>query len=730
MNHTLKADLLRLIEHPHYQPRSKAELARDLGLDSRQRAELRALVDELEEAGILVCMAKGKYAVKRLPENLVPGMVRILRSGKALFLPKIGDPTPKKLGWDTALLPELELKPNRLGGALDGDRVLARIDRKIPKSRRGGRKPPPSGLAEDWKIRIEKVTERARSRWMGIFRTGKTRKGRVLGDGVGAPAYIELTELSALEVLPGQLVSVEPVTYGGDKQSPTGRIIEVLGYPDDPHVDVESVIRKYDLATEFPPAVTAEADALPESPTQAELARRQNCTGTSVITIDPATAKDFDDAISVRKIPNGWVLDVHIADVSHYVKQGGSLDAEARRRGNSTYLPDRVLPMLPPRLSDDLCSLRPGVIRLTKLCSIVFNRRGKMLKTDFSDAFICSKARLSYEEAFQMIQGKGVGEVPDMVRTAWELASILRRNRYEKGALDLDFPEVRVIPDENGRPIDIITEEYDESHQLIEEFMLAANEAVAIELQQKNRPAIYRVHEEPDAGKLFEFANLCRLYGHDVHDLSQRQYLNKLMDSIKGSPDEQLLKLSLLKSLMRARYDTDPLGHYGLATVNYCHFTSPIRRYADLVVHRALNPLLKNPPTNGKNGAGNIAELAEAAEHISITERNSAAAEKDAHRMKLFEWLEAQCYAETPKTHEALITDARHFGLLLELPKLQIKGLIKPDQLPAGRWWYEAFATRWTCNNGTMLYPGMRIKVIPAHVNRDEQWADFTMIEE
>ncbi len=730
MQPNLKQELLRLMERPQYQPRSKSELARDLGVDSRQRPLLRSLIDELEEKGVIVCLQKGKYALKRAPENTVPGMVRILRSGKILFLPKIGDPTPKKLGWDTDILPELELKPNHLGGALDGDRVLALVNRKIPKSRRGGRKPLPSGQPEDWKIKVVEVTERARTRWMGVFRTGKTRKGRVLGDGIGSPAFIELTEVSAIEVLPGQLVSVEPVTYGGDKQAPTGRIVEVLGYPDDPNVDVESVIRKYELATDFPPPVLAEADALPDTPAQAELNRRQNCTGGTVITIDPATAKDFDDAISVRKVPNGWVLDVHIADVSHYVKHGGELDREARRRGNSTYLPDRVLPMLPPRLSDDLCSLRPGKIRLTKLCTIVFNRQGKVLKTDFSDAFICSKARLTYAEAYEMIQGKGEGEVPGMVRNAWQLASLLRRKRYEKGALDLEFPEVRAILDENGRVTDVVTEEYDESHQLIEEFMLAANEAVALELKTKKRPVIYRVHEDPDEGKLFEFANLCRLYGHDVHDLSQRKYLNALMASIKGAPDEQLLKLSLLKSMMRARYDTEPLGHYGLATVNYCHFTSPIRRYADLVVHRALNPLLPNPPENAKKGAGSIEELAEAAEHISITERTSAAAEKDAHRMKMFEWLEAQCYADQPKTHQALITDARHFGILIELPNLQIKGLIKPDQLPAGRWWYEAFATRWTCNNGAMLYPGMRITVIPAHVNREEQWADFSLVSQ
>lgn len=408
------------------------------------------------------------------------------------------------------------------------------------------------------------------------------------------------------------------------------------------------------------------------------------------------------------------------------MKPGGALDEEALRRGNSTYLPDRVLPMLPPRLSDDLCSLRPDVVRLTKVCEMKFDKKGKMLHARFADAFIRSKARLTYQEAFTMLKGHDKGEVSSMVREAWKLASILRRNRYAKGALDLDFPEVRAVMDKDGHVTDIITEEYDESHQLIEECMLAANEAVALTLKNRNRPTIYRVHEEPDSAKLFEFGQLCKLYGHPVHDIGQRQYLNELMKSIKGSPDEQLLKLALLKSLMRARYDTEPLGHYGLATANYCHFTSPIRRYADLVVHRSLNPLLANPP-KGAKGAGSVGRLEEDAEHISETERTSASAEKDANRMKLFEWLEGQCYADHPEVHEALITETRHFGVLLEIPRLQIKGLIKPDKLPGGRWVYEAFANRWKSDHGSVLCAGLRIPVIPVKVDREQQWADFTI---
>lgn len=727
MNHSLKDRLIRHMEDGRYEPQSKSELARALNVDSRQKLDFRALVDQMEEEGKLVRLQKGRYALKRERRNLVHGMIRILRSGKILFLPRKGDPAAAALGWDTEAIPELELKPNRLGTALDGDRVAVRVERKAARGRRNIRRDRFSSPNAGMKARVEEVTERARSRWLGVFRTGKNKPGRVLGDGVSSPSFIELAEKPAMEVLPGQLVSVEPVTCGEEKKAPRGKIVEVLGYPDEPHVDMEAVIRKYGLSAEFPASVLRELETLPQNPSPGELARRENWTDRTVITIDPASARDFDDAISITATPSGWTLAVHIADVSHFVRPGGALDGEALRRGNSTYLPDRVLPMLPPRLSDDLCSLRPDVVRLTKVCEMKFDQKGKMLRARFADAFIRSKARLTYQEAFAMLKGNDKGEVPSTVREAWNLASILRRNRYAKGALDLDFPEVRAVMDKDGRVTGIITEEYDESHQLIEECMLAANEAVALALKNGNRPTIYRVHEEPDSSKLFEFGQLCKLYGYPVHDIGQRQYLNELMKSIKGSPDEQLLKLALLKSLMRARYDTEPLGHYGLATPNYCHFTSPIRRYADLVVHRSLNPLLANPP-KGAKGAGSAGRLEEDAEHISETERISASAEKDANRMKLFEWLEGQCYTEHPEVHEALVTETRHFGVLLEIPRLQIKGLVKPDKLPGGRWVYEAFASRWKNDHGSVLCAGLRVPVIPVKVDREQQWADFAIV--
>ena len=318
MNHSLKDRLIRHMEDGRYEPQSKSELARALNVDSRQKLDFRALVDQMEEEGKLVRLQKGRYALKRERRNLVHGMIRILRSGKILFLPRKGDPAAAALGWDTEAIPELELKPNRLGTALDGDRVAVRVERKAARGRRNIRRDRFSSPDAGMKARVEEVTERARSRWLGVFRTGKNKPGRVLGDGVSSPSSIELAEKPAMEVLPGQLVSVEPVTCGEEKKAPRGKIVEVLGYPDEPHVDMEAVIRKYGLSAEFPASVLRELETLPQNPSPGELARRENWTDRTVITIDPASARDFDDAISITATPSGWTLAVHIADVSHF----------------------------------------------------------------------------------------------------------------------------------------------------------------------------------------------------------------------------------------------------------------------------------------------------------------------------------------------------------------------------------------------------------------------------
>jgi ribonuclease R len=404
-----------------------------------------------------------------------------------------------------------------------------------------------------------------------------------------------------------------------------------------------------------------------------------------IVTIDPDDARDFDDAINVEKLANGgWQLGVHIADVAAYVEPGSALDREARQRGNSVYLPDRVLPMLPERLSNGVCSLKPEVDRLTHSVFIQFDRRGVAKSARFARSVIRSAHRLTYKEAYAILTSPPADRLGERLHLAWDLAAVLRRKRFEHGALELDFPEVKVLVDAQGKPIRLDRVENDESHQLIEEFMLAANEAVARELKKRAIPTIYRVHENPDPEKLGEYREFALSFNYNVGDLTHRAELQRLLAEIRGKPEEQALKVGLLKSLKRARYDPQPLGHYGLAKTNYLHFTSPIRRYADLVVHRALS---RTRSTSASHAGAvrpyhpNMGEIASIAEHISTTERNAAEAEIDATQMKKLEFFQQQLAGRKPQMFSATVVDVRNYGLMVELPDALLTGLVHVSSL-------------------------------------------------
>ena len=448
-----------------------------------------------------------------------------------------------------------------------------------------------------------------------------------------------------------------------------------------------------------------------------------------MITIDPKTAKDFDDAILVEKTETGWRLAVHIADVSYYIKPESVMDLEARERGNSTYLVDRVIPMLPEELSNGICSLVPQEDRLTKCVVMDFDTDGRMVKSYFCDAVICTPRKYAYEEAQEVIEnpGKG-GKLGDRIREAWNLASLLRRRRFDNGGLDLDMPEVSIILDEEGVPTGYQREEYNESHQLIEEFMLSANEAVARMVKNSNRPTIYRVHEDPDPDRLEEFAELARSHGYEPGDLTNRRHIQKLINAARGSLEEPAIKVGLLKSLKRACYMATPDGHYGLAKTDYCHFTSPIRRYADLVMHRSLQPLLRNRPKE-IDRTPDSKRCIEIAEHISGTERTSSDAETESRRMKMLEWLELSSRQEKPPVFDAIITEVRAMGLFMECTDILQRGLVKRGGFPEGRWFFENNSDRFANSRGQILQSGTRMKVVVDEVDRIGMKADFKIIE-
>src|SRR5262249_14948181 len=338
-----------------------------------------------------------------------------------------------------------------------------------------------------------------------------------------------------------------------------GEIIEVLGAASAPGVDVLSIIRKFHLRAEFPKDVLNQAERISEQIVGRQLEGREDLRKEFVVTIDPDDARDFDDAIQVEKIKNGWRLGVHIADVTAYVEPGSPLDREARRRGNSVYLPDRVIPMLPERLSNGVCSLNPGVDRLTHSVFIHFDKNGVVRSARFARSVIRSVHRFTYKQAYAILASPPRDQLGERLHLAWELAALLRKKRFQHGALDLDFPEAKVWVDKQGHPVKLERVENDESHQLIEEFMLAANEAVARELKKRAVPTVYRVHENPDPEKLAEYREFVLSFNYRVGDLTQRAELQRLLELSRGKPEEQALKISLLKSLKRARYSAQPL---------------------------------------------------------------------------------------------------------------------------------------------------------------------------
>src|SRR5215471_1088870 len=656
----IREQVLALLARKDYQPLNKADIARELGLTGTQRNVVRKTLRELEQAGQIARIRKNRYVLPA-EADLITGKLSIHPVGYGFLTPE----TPGQ--------PDVFIAAENIGTAMHGDRVVARMYRDAPygliKGRREGR--------------VIRILERAHDTIVGTLQRSRNfyyvvpDDPRFVHDIYVRPASQKLKDRrpqTATAV--GDKVVVRLDAWESRHVNPEGEIIEVLGPATAPGIDMLSIIRKFHLPAEFPKDVLDQAGRIPEKVDARQLEGREDLRKEFIVTIDPDDARDFDDAIQVEKTNSGWRLGVHIADVAAYVEPGSALDREARRRGNSIYLPDRVIPMLPERLSNGVCSLKPRVDRLTRSVFIHFDRHGVAKSARFERSVIRSAHRLTYKQAYAILKSPARDPLGERLNLAWELAALLRRKRFEHGALDLDFPEVKVWVDKQGHPVRLERVENDESHQLIEEFMLAANEAVARELKKRAIPSIYRVHENPDPEKLAEYREFALSFNYRVGDLTHRAELQRLLAEIRGKPEEQALKVGLLKSLKRARYDPQPLGHYGLAKTNYLHFTSPIRRYADLAVHRALGS--RNGKYRSQPGMGEVASIAE---HISATERTAADAEIDAAQMKKLEFFQRQLDQRNPQIFRAAIVDVRNYGLMVELPDALITGLIHVSSL-------------------------------------------------
>jgi ribonuclease R len=698
----MEEQILRLLGRQDYAPATMPELLRHLRLPPTRQQELQRILHGLELSGRIARTKANRYIQSR-EADLIPGRIRINRQGKGFLQP------------DDLGLKEIMIPGNATSTALHEDRVLVRRDVK-PKGLRPERLEQETGA-------VIRILERKRTQLVGTLQQGREFQYVIPDDprmphdiyvppprDVGRPARI------------GDKVVVELREWESRRTNPEGEIVEVLGSPDEEGVDMLSVLRQYNLPLHFPKNVLQEARAIGTSVQPRELAGREDCRRHAVVTIDPDDAKDFDDAICLQRVSNDqWKLWVHIADVSHYVRPGTTLDDEARKRGNSTYLVDRVIPMLPEALSNELCSLKPNVDRLTKCVEFLVSNDGQVLKTRFYPAAIHSQRRFTYKEVLAILQRQPGDRIEQMLHDANALTQRIRRLRFKAGSLDLDFPEMKIRLDERGRISGIERVENDVSHQLIEEFMLLANEAVAGRLMSQNVKAIYRVHEEPDERRLQDYREEVLSHHVPCGNLTRRPEVQKLLHKLGTIAIGAALKIGFLRSLMRARYAVEPLGHYGLAKAKYTHFTSPIRRYADLVVHRALF----------QAGHGAVHSLKQTAQHISDTERNSADAERDSKDVKLYAFLKAQLRSPKPTPYPALVIDVRNFGFFVDVPGLAMSGLVHLSSVEDDFYVFDIQRNQLVGRRSRrVIRLGDKVQVQVAKVDSFKKQVDFRLVRE
>ena len=723
----IQEQILALLGSANYRPLNKSELAKALGRKSSVRMGLSQVLRDLERAGEIARIRKNRYVLPPAAD-LIAGKLHIHQAGYGFLI-------SEKPGES-----DIFIAAENTGTAMHGDRVVARISPDEPSGRIKGRR----------EGRVIRILERAHDTIVGTLQRSRNfyyvvpddprivhdvYVGQVSNSPQGESAVADLP-LAAFKIAPqvGDKVVVRLEAWESRHVNPEGEIIEVLGPASAPGIDMLSIIRKYHLPTEFPRDVLDHAKGIPETVDARQFEGREDLRGEFIVTVDPDDARDFDDAIHVEKIGGGWRLGVHIADVAAYVEPDSPLDREARRRGNSVYLPDRVIPMLPERLSNGVCSLNPGVDRLTHSVFIHFDKHGNAKSARFARSLVRSARRLTYKQAYAILTAAPGDQLGERLHLAWELAALLRQRRFEHGALDLDFPEVKVWVDKDGHPVKLERVENDKSHQLIEEFMLAANESVARELKKRAVPTIYRIHENPDPEKLAEFREFVLGFNYTVGDVTHRAELQRLLAATRGKPEEQALKVGLLKSLKRARYSPQPLGHYGLAKANYLHFTSPIRRYADLVVHRALGRDTAGTRGRSARSAGahrhpDMAEIASIAEHISVTERTAADAEVDAVQMKKLEFFQRQLDAHNPQIFRASIVDVRNYGLMVELPDALIAGLIHVSSLTDDFYLFEPARRQLIGRRSRKRFSvGGELSVFVARVDLFKRQVDFAIV--
>jgi ribonuclease R len=704
----IKNKILEFMKEQAYKPLTSEELLKAMDISIEQRSMLLDLLDELEEQGAIIKNRRGCYGV---PERMgmISGRLQGHAKGFAFLIP------------DNPNEEDIYIHANDLKGAMHNDKVLVRKFNKADGRSSSGE--------------VVRVLERSNKKIVGRYEDSKNF-GFVVPDDNRISYDVFIPQSKTKGAKEGQKVVVEISKWPEKRRNPEGEVVEVLGYQGEPGVDIEAIIKKLELPEYFPEDVRREVEAIPDDIPQEEVERRRDLRGLKMVTIDGEDAKDFDDAVSIERLDDGKVrLGVHIADVTHYVRRGSSLNKEAFNRATSIYLVDRVIPMLPEKLSNNMCSLRSDGDRLAMTVLMKFEEKtGKLLSHEIVESVIRVNHRLTYTNVNKMLIDEDselieeYSDVIDELRLMGEFSKVLRKNRFERGSIDFDFPEAKIILDDDGKPIDIVKVNRGIAEKMIEDFMIRTNEIVAEDMFHREIPFIYRVHEQPSKEKLESLNSFIHNLGYHIKGLKGEEVhpkaLQNILEKVKGQPEERVVNTVLLRSMQQAHYSPYNIGHFGLASRYYSHFTSPIRRYPDLMIHRIIKEVINKSVLSEERISQLMDELPNTADHSSVQERRAMDAEYESLDLKKVEYMKDK----VGNQYEGIISSVMSFGFFVELDNT-VEGLVHVSAMRDDYYHYyedkHAFIGERTGNSYQL---GDKVKVKLVKVNLEDKQIDFDLV--
>ena len=676
-----KQVILEMMKHPQYVPMKIKEMMMMLQIPASDRMELEDILGELISEGKIIRTKRGKFAIPQT-YNLVAGTFQGHPKGFGfLILDEEGER-------------DIFIPASGVNGALHKDRVMCRITRPETAEKRA-------------EAEVIEILRRGPESLVGTYQESQNF-GFVVPDDQKYARDIFIPKKFSKGAVTGHKVLVKITDWAEERRNPEGKIISVLGHINDPGVDILSIIYQYDLPREFPDEVMNEVEAVPSEVDEKDKKGRRDLRDLQMVTIDGEDAKDLDDAISIEKLPNGhYRLGVHIADVTHYVKEKSPLDLEAYERGTSIYLVDRVIPMLPHKLSNGICSLNAHVDRLALTCMMDIDKNGNVQSHEIMETLINIDERMSYTNVKKILLDEDEAlkdrykDFIPMFKTMEELAEILRKKRFKRGAIDFDFPETKVILDNEGVPIEMKPYDRNVATRIIEEFMLVCNETIAEDYFWQEKPFVYRSHEDPDPEKILALTEFINNFGYHIKGNAAKIHpkdMQKVIEEIEGKPEESIINHLLLRSMKQARYTAECNGHFGLAARYYCHFTSPIRRYPDLQIHRIIKANLHHE-LKGKREAKLGERMPEVAKQCSLRERRAEEAERETIKLKKVEFMEQFI----GKMFEGAITGTTSWGCYVELPNT-VEGLVHVNEMADDYYIYDEPGHRFIGERTKQIY--------------------------